>query len=441
MHPPAACTTPAGPCVCARGCRVRAWATHACPSLCPGAPASRASPGAAPAPSAPPPTRRAAAGAGASRTRGGRPLSPGRASEHVQSPPPPAARAARPAPARAARSARTPAAPGAWRRRPLPPGRVSLLAGAPGSGRCGAAGSAPGSGRVAAGAGAPAGRDRGVSAVSGAPRRTPSGTPARGAGGLLPRRSRTSLCSRGRSAAGLHLRGLGAAGGGAPLGRGGWPGRCGWVRARGQRWRGPGASGGRCTCSSRASRPGRCGCARGGSGGGGPGGVARGAQGSFGRAVPTLRNSRRPSVSAEGAVDPARRGTSSGFGARAASLRRRVPEQLPLAPLLREASGQPRLALSLRELERRQRQGGTYVFMYFVGKITQSELCISLGGDGDRTRGCSLRFSCLSGASGWPCGGLFSEHPHRWAVAAGSPQGDKGAEGRLSLLESGEAGH
>lgn len=164
---------------------------------------------------------------------GGRPLSPGRASEHVQSRAPaslpPATRRLPPA-ARLA-PASSVAAPQPGRPQPrepgggaLCPGRVGplLAAGRPGtcgrrgrlgSEHCGAAGSAPrGGGRVAARASAPASCDRGVSAVPGAP----AGTPARAAGRVPPAAGQQVCVDAAGSAAGLHLLWLrGARAGGA----------------------------------------------------------------------------------------------------------------------------------------------------------------------------------------------------------------------------------
>lgn len=183
--------------------RVRLSAPSADPSLLPGE--RRAS---APAPLGP---------------GGGRPLSPGRASEHVQSRAPasplPAARSAPPASSAPARPHSAPAPPPGLRARKAAPGALGVRGLATGAGGARAAGTAglqarrPGRRACGRRCGRPAGRDHWVSPVSWVP--WPG--PLLRAASWIPSDAGKQVCADAAgSAARLHLLGLRAGALGAP---------------------------------------------------------------------------------------------------------------------------------------------------------------------------------------------------------------------------------
>ena len=162
---------------------------------------------------------------------------------------------------------------------------------------------------MAAGAAAPAGRDRGVSAISGCPSRDPRA----GCGQGSPSRGPTSLCRRGRERGGAApAPAPGRAGGGRlSRGHGGFARECvlvepGWGPLRHER-------------------------------------DGAGVRKAVSQAAPASWNPQRPSVSPEGAVDPGR-GRGQALGCATPLLRGDVYQrQLPLVPPPRQASGQRRV--------------------------------------------------------------------------------------------------
>lgn len=156
-----------------------------------------------------------------------------------------------------------------------------------------------------------------------------------------------------------------------------------------------------------------CGCARGGSAREGPR-VGGGAQGSFGRGAPSW-NPGRPSACAEG--EQRARGLGCALPSQE-TVTHRSSSPLALRAGLPVSGGL--CPWSLGELERRQRRN---VCIYVFCRENHPEWSFACGRS--RTRGCSLRFSSKSGASGWPPGSVPGRQRRGGWVLAG--QGRRGA--------------